>query len=508
MMHFRIVILMAIGALAAGCTAGGASPDTGFERGKAVYSGNCAVCHGEAGDGKGPAAFLLFPKPRNFQLSEFKLRSTPEGTLPTDDDLMKTVAQGIPGTGMFAFSEILTEAERRSAVNYIKTLAPRFKDAPPITPDRLLRIPPAPDPTPELLAEGKATFERFGCGKCHGPEGRGDGPAAPTLTDTSGDPFPAAAFASGVFKSGGQPADLYRTLLTGMTGTPMPSFQSAITNDRLAWGLVYYTLSFAPGGKAKPIAGDNRPIEPARVAEAAALADPDSAIWDQIPPVHVVLRPLWYRNTYPAFVRVRAASAGDRIGLLAEWDDPTNDTFTDNEQSFADAVAIQFALADTPPLIAMGDRTGRGLCEIWQWRGDRQRYHDSGEGPKRRDKYPNAFSDPYPKLPTYTTARDAGNVNDADESARQPAHSLNAAGLGTLTANSKSGERVESRGRWKGGVYRVAFSAALKTPDTHLQTEFTRTRIPVAFAIWDGSNGDRNGAKLVSQWQFMVRGAE
>ena len=423
--------------------------------------------------------------------------------LPTDEDLLKTVGQGIPGTAMFAFSEVLSEAERRAAVSYVKFLTPGFKNAAPITPDKLLKISEPPDPSPEIVTEGKIIYGKFGCDKCHGGEGRGDGPSAPTLTDTSGDPFPAAAFSSGVYKSGGQPADLYRTFLTGMAGTPMPSFQQALTSERDAWALVYYTLSFAPGGRAKPVAGDNRPLEVAPVGDVAALTDPDSAIWNGIVPINVYLRPLWYRNNYPIFVKVRAASAGDRIGILAEWDDATNDSAVDNEQSFADGAAMQFALTEKMPFIAMGDRTAQGLCEIWHWRADRQLAAEKGRAATRSDAYPNVFADPYPGLPDYSTAREAGNVLTDPKSADRPAHSLNASGLGTLTARRDAEPRVDSRGRWKQGVYRVVFSSMLKPSDGRREADFTKAKIPVAFAVWDGHNGDRNGTKLVSQWTFL-----
>lgn len=424
--------------------------------------------------------------------------------LPTDEDLLKTVSQGIPGTAMFAFSEVLSEAERRTVVSYVKFLTPGFKNAAPITPDKLLKISVPPDLSPELVAEGKIIYGKFGCDKCHGPRGGGDGPSAPTLTDTSGDPFPAAAFSGGVYKSGGQPADLYRTFLTGMAGTPMPSFQQALTNEREAWALVYYTLSFAPGG-AKPIAGTNRPLEVVPVGDAAALTNPDSAAWNDIAPIDVYLRPLWYRNNYPIFVRVRAASAGGRIGILAEWDDATNDSAADNEQSFADGAAMQFALTEKMPFIAMGDRTAQGLCEIWHWRADRQLAADKGRAATRADAYPHVLADPYRGLPDYSAARDAGNILTDLKSADRPAHSLNASGLGTLTARPGAEHRVDSRGRWKDGVYRVVFSSLLKPSDLKREADFTKAKIPVAFAIWDGHNGDRNGTKLVSQWLFLSR---
>ncbi len=68
--------------------------------GKQVYQTRCFICHGRAGDGQGSASQLMRTKPRNFTLGEFKLRTTPWGALPTDDDLFRTVSLGFPQYGM------------------------------------------------------------------------------------------------------------------------------------------------------------------------------------------------------------------------------------------------------------------------------------------------------------------------------------------------------------------------------------------------------------------------
>ena len=54
------------------------------------YRRYCAGCHGDLGDGEGENAVWLDPKPRNFTLATFKCRSTPSGSLPTDEDLYET----------------------------------------------------------------------------------------------------------------------------------------------------------------------------------------------------------------------------------------------------------------------------------------------------------------------------------------------------------------------------------------------------------------------------------
>ncbi|MGH7318661.1 MAG: cbb3-type cytochrome c oxidase subunit II, partial [Candidatus Rokuibacteriota bacterium] len=59
-------------------------------RGKEVYERRCVGCHGQNGDGNGPVATFLDPRPRDFRLGAFKFRTTPSGSLPTDGDLYRT----------------------------------------------------------------------------------------------------------------------------------------------------------------------------------------------------------------------------------------------------------------------------------------------------------------------------------------------------------------------------------------------------------------------------------
>ena len=64
-------------------------------RGKAVYERRCVGCHGPNGDGNGPMATFLDPRPRDFRLGAFKFRTTPSGSLPTDGDLYRTLTRGL-----------------------------------------------------------------------------------------------------------------------------------------------------------------------------------------------------------------------------------------------------------------------------------------------------------------------------------------------------------------------------------------------------------------------------
>ena len=96
--------------------------------GKMAYLNRCAGCHGEKGDGLGPAAKFLDPKPRDFTTGIFKFRSSPLGTLPSDHDLMNTISRGIPNSSMPSFADV-PEQERFAIVEYVKTFSPVWNDS-------------------------------------------------------------------------------------------------------------------------------------------------------------------------------------------------------------------------------------------------------------------------------------------------------------------------------------------------------------------------------------------
>lgn len=123
----------------------GAADDLAF--GERVYRENCAACHGEKGDGKGPQADRLITKPRDFTLGIYKFRSTPSGSLPLDGDLYRIVTRGVRGTSMLAQLQ-LSEQERRAVVRYIESFSKRFKEE---KPGQAIAIPPAPPANPKLL---------------------------------------------------------------------------------------------------------------------------------------------------------------------------------------------------------------------------------------------------------------------------------------------------------------------------------------------------------------------
>ncbi len=226
--------------------------------GRALYDRACATCHGVAGDGKGPSARWLDTPPRDFTKGDYKFRSTPFGALPTDADLMATLERGVPGTQMPSYRGRLSFRERRAVIEYIKGFSRRFRDPGEMcTVERkcdagfacqagrcVLVSTPKPPPTAATVAQGRALYARLGCAQCHGPEGRGDGPAADSLKDDQGRKILPYDFTKGNYKGGSDPASIYRTFSTGLSGTPMPSFADAIASED-RWKLVEYVLSLS-----------------------------------------------------------------------------------------------------------------------------------------------------------------------------------------------------------------------------------------------------------------------
>jgi cytochrome c oxidase cbb3-type subunit 2 len=224
--------------------------------GRVLYDRYCAGCHGTAGDGAGPAAPMLIVKPRDFTKGTFKFRSTAAGTLPTDDDLFRTITRGVNRTSMPEW-QLLPERERWALVEMVKSFVPDWTKRGAGAP---IAIPPTPGDLEmaDRIVRGRVVFEALECGTCHGTEGRGDGPSAKTLSpDTWGNPQKPFDFTKGALKSGGTPADVYRTFMTGLNGTAMPSYYDIFAEpdgeyirEGDAWNLVAYVLSLR--GKATP----------------------------------------------------------------------------------------------------------------------------------------------------------------------------------------------------------------------------------------------------------------
>ncbi|WP_447969188.1 cbb3-type cytochrome c oxidase subunit I [Nitrospira sp. M1] len=211
--------------------------------GKQVYENRCVGCHGSKGDGKGPAAQFLAPKPRDFTKGIFKFRSTPgRDSLPTDSDLFVTITHGLWGTAMPPWYSLL-ERKRLAVIQYIKTFSDRWEQERVKEP---IIIPSEPPVTKASLQAGQTLFQQH-CLLCHGKEGRGDGPLAQKVNDIWGFPIVPANFSlpagsPGGVKLGHDSLHLYKTIMTGVGGDPMPVFEEELSPTEV-WNIVHFIQS-------------------------------------------------------------------------------------------------------------------------------------------------------------------------------------------------------------------------------------------------------------------------
>ncbi len=206
---------------------------------KMDYRRYCAGCHGDRGDGNGENFPWLDPKPRDFQLGIFKCRSTPTGTLPTDQNLFDTIARGLDRSNMPQWSTF-TAQQKADLVAFVKHFSPRWVSEKPGTP---IQIPPEPEITADRIKAGRDVYAKVQCWKCHGATGEANGPSASTLQDDLGRPIAAYNFTEGARpKCGSSDQEIYQIFMTGLDGTPMPSFADNIKPDE-AWDLVFYLRS-------------------------------------------------------------------------------------------------------------------------------------------------------------------------------------------------------------------------------------------------------------------------
>lgn len=484
--------------------------------GKQIYGRQCVACHGPQGKGDGEAAYLLYPKPRDFVAGNFRLVSTWD-RVPTDQDLFNTITRGMPGSAMPSWGHLPAE-QRWALVHYVKSLTQKSLAIKPQKDpaadgsggEGVIKVPPE---APYNEAAKAKALERFkdACASCHGATARGDG--AQEQSDDEGFPTRPRDLTAGVFKGNPDPAELYRRIIAGIPGTPMPMSDWAWGED--AWHLVHYVRSLSSDTQRARVEMKKFEITATRVKE---LPDhPDAGVWRTTPPVNLHLMPLWWRSDRPEEVTVRALHDGKEIALLLVWGDETNDHTAIRPQDFRDAAAVEFSLTPNPPFFAMGEK-GRPI-NIWMWKSERQA--DIEPAFQDLEKvYPNLGIDSYPNLlrspveqplrhaltlesnKTFITGWGAGNIV-SDPQRKSPAEDLTAQGFGTLRARPRIDQKVDARGVYGAASYRVMFRRSLKPAGKDAVVLTPGTTVPVAFAVWNGSAGDRDGKKSVTIWQDL-----
>ena len=443
-------------------------------RGKATYEQWCAGCHGEKGAGDGPGADRMLPHPRDFTRGVYKIRSTASGEIPTDADLRHVVDEGMPGTAMPEWQSQLTERERDDVVAYIKSFSSFFADAQ----AKPLDFGKAPGSSDAAIADGRATFQKLECFKCHGRQARGDGTSAPTLKDDWGLPIRAADLTENwKFRGGNTVEQIYARLRTGLDGTPMPSFSDAIENKLITeenlWHVAQYVRSLSP----------ERPPEVREVLRAprvAALpASVDDSAWKRAEPQwvpvvgQIIVKPRWFAPTVDG-IWVQALHDGRRVALRLTWHDPSQSPNPAWDEWLG---RVAKALSDVDGPIATQQGPDRLAVEF------PAKIDEGSERPY--------FLEGSSRRPVYLW-RWASSPDQLEEGS--------ATGMGHFAPRAGAAE-VAHQARYEAGEWRVQLTRALASGDsTHAPRFAVGQPIPIGFFVADGSNGETDVRGAVSTW--------
>jgi len=492
--------------------------EPGTERGQRLYDKHCSVCHGPDGRGDGPAAYLLLPKPRDFGSGAFRLITTMNG-VPSDDDLMRSITDGMTGSAMPPW-ERLPEADRKLLVGHVKKLWREglranylADDTDPeeveeflkedLTPGETVSFDGEGEPTPARIARGRIVYSQA-CAPCHGPEGRGR--STQKLVDSDGFPAPARDYTKGIFKGGSSARDLYARLRSGMKGTAMPRYSEGGLSKEEAWATVHYIRTlFPPAAQAR----QRQTTQRLSIFKVSSLPATDADWWKAAAPAYVPVVPLWWRDKRIEGMLFQAVHDGRTLAIRLTWEDGTEDLRNLTQRQFHDGAAVQLSWDKDPPFFGMGDSSAPVAIWSWKasWQEDQTAFYDleshypymnidhypehkskHGERPKKSE-----LAAPHHKK-GYMTGWGSGNPVS---NPKRPSvvEVIGAKGLGTVTTDEAGKQKVLGQGTWDRGTWSLVIRAEL--PAERCRELF------IAFAVWNGSQQDRNGQKSVSIWHHL-----
>jgi hypothetical protein len=259
--------------------------------------------------------------------------------------------------------------------------------------------------------------------------------------------------------------------------------------------------------------------------------DAANPVWESVPGITIPLSgqtittPM-HPNISVKTLMVKMATNGKEIGVWANWGDQTLNDTTIGPQDFRDQMAVQFPVqtAGAPPFQCMGQ--AGGTVNIWRWNAEWQK--DQGRGVAGMwdvdNQYPSIAWDFYYEEPAggvtypdrigrslgpFNPGIWSGNILSDPDMRVSTVEDLSANGFSTLT--TQASQDVMGNGLWepygalKGGccsgpTWRVVMKRNLETNDPNDVKFKAGSSLPVAFAVWDGANVERNGMKGISTW--------
>ena len=453
-----------------------------LKKGKTNYFKYCFHCHGSEGKGDGRVSKYINPQPRELSQGIFKFHSTNTNALPLDEDIINTIKSGIPGTAMPPWGSILSDEIIDSLVAYIKTFSDRFGME---LPKRKIIIGVEPPFDGLSVAHGKKIYKELHCGKCHGENGEKEGELSKILKSFQGAKwFVYDLSRTAYYKRGSSGVDIYKTLTTGLDGSPMNAYDYISDFER--WNLVHYLQSMHHA-KRKIAFTEISKIK-SKFIDKPITITLDESVWEKALEAKINLWPLRARKNPFKEILIRSVHNRDKIAIKLKWEDLTADGITNN--NYVDQVAIQFAVNSSEiqdsPFYGMGEK-GK-IVNIWHWKADvRQKIFKSkklkGKGVV---EIPDSMKGMF--------------VNPFTESSVEE---MNSKGIGSLIVQPLVDQKLEGKGYWNNGYWNVVIIRNLNTLNKWDIDFSGKNQVVLAFALWDGDKKDMNSKKLVSFWNIL-----
>ncbi len=444
------------------------------EKGAQLYGKRCVWCHGEEGEGSGPAAERLNPPPRDFTSAQYKIKTTAfDDDFANDDDMFRMIRDGMPGTAMPGWDDVLSEQEMWDLVLYIKTFSGLEEEE--LGASMAFSAPI--ESSPESIEIGKKLFlEGDRCSECHGLEGKGD--AVKGLKDDSGfRTWPRNLTKPWTFRASNEPKDIFARISNGIPGTQMPAFGDPESEKGLSveqrWHVANYVNSLAKTDKV--VSAENTVIK-ADKFETALPDSPDDSQWEQTVPTTFFLVPQIVgkeRFFTPSndTVTARAVYNDEHIAILLEWDDRTKSIPGDEtageisdpdlaQDSIAVQLPVEIPEKSEKPYFGMGD--ANHPVNLWQWRG--------------------------------------GTLDDPES-----VELYNARGFTEIERRDAAESGIAASGVYKNGTWKVLMTRPREANDPQKDIEFSEgVFIPIALAAWDGSNSESGSRHTMTTWYWLL----
>ena len=444
------------------------------DNGERLYGARCLGCHGEEGDGLGPGAERLNPPPRDLTQGQYKFKTTAfDDIVPNDQDLFRMIRDGMPGSAMPSWGDVLSKSETWDLVAFIKTFAGLEEEEPSAQIDYGAQV----ASSAESIAEGRRLFlEDERCSECHGAAGRGDG--IKKLKDDNGArTWPRNLTKPWTFRASNDPRDIFSRISGGIPTTQMPSFADPISKKKLGieerWHVANYVASLAE--TVKVVRPENIVIRAAKLDGEipASLDDPRWA--ESIPATfflvpQIIVEQRFFTSSNDT-ITVRALYNDEEVAFLLEWDDRTKSLPGDPQaekvsepELSPDAVAVQLpvTIPETmeKPYFVMGDAARP--VNLWRW--------------------------------------SSGGVEEPESVAL-----IDGRGVKKLKEREDGGAGLRASGTYDKGAWRVLMRRALTTADPDNDLQFMEGKfIPIAFAAWDGSNGEKGTKHTLTTWYWLL----